>query len=637
MFSHFSAVALAVIVLWVTAGVGRALLQRIGTGGHGAQEELTLSVALGVGLLGGILLVVAAWVGPRWYALWGTIALLAIVSWPHIQRIPYLLHFALSEVLAEEPGRRRSLAAISFAALLVVLILLAIQPPSDYDSLTYHLQVPNLWLLRGRLFLPGDNYHTAFIGVNDILYLPLISVGGAAAAQVLNLLIFLLLPVGVFATAKVVAGDRVGRLAFWFVFGSPILIMTGVTPMVDVTLAFVLIMANLAALKAAAGSGNARYLVLAGGLLGVAAGVKYLGLLYGVALVPVLVAALVKIAKRSHVTALRALGFATLSAVVMVAPWAVKNVVLFENPVFPVLSAPRVEPWLRPFYPELKPVGVDPAVFTSLTFIREPFSLLRFIVAPATITSNANAQDAVPFWPLLFAPLALLAATRWRGAAVVLPAIGYGALVLGYSRYTNLRYFIPMIPGLTVGAAVVVWTVREQLSRPWRKLLWGVIALVSLPSGATLAHLYQQRRPVAYALGRESGRAFLHRYWETALLTGAAEWVNTHTPPGAEVAMLFESRGFYFKRTVREDINIRNWAYLAPFAHAPSCLEPLGVSYVLVNDGLRGYFKERGMSSAALREDAFTEFRRECLVLRYSNRDVSVYAVRKADGAQAQE
>jgi hypothetical protein len=636
ILQHLFTIAATLALLAVVIASGVAGLRRLAVAPDGAAEELTLGAALGIGIASSLLLIISFVIGPRWYSLWGGLALLALACGRDVVRLPGLLHACLQEVCGTQTQRRHHrMAATALALVLVALLLLALLPPTDWDSLAYHLQAPRQWLAQGRIFLPADNYHTVYVGISELLYLPLLSVGAASASQVLNVLILLLLPVGVFATARAVADDRAGRVAFWLVFGSPILLQTGVTPMVDVTLAFVLVAASLAALKAAVGDGEARSLILVGALLGVAAGVKYLFLIYTVALAPVVMVGLARIARRSRAAGARALGVTVAAWAVAVAPWAAKNTILLGNPVYPVLSAPRVEPWLRPLYPDLLPTAVNSGVFTVLTRIREPFSIRRLILAPASITSNANSEDSAPFWILFLAPLALLSPRRWKVAGVLVPPLMYTVLLLGYSRFTNLRYFIPVIPGLTVGAAVVVWMIRERLSRSSRSILFAAIAAMALPSVMAYWHMFEQQTPVAYAVGRESPRTFLHRYWETRALMPAVEWVNARTKPGARVILLFDARGFYFDREVREDINIRNWALLAPFAHAPGCLGDLGVSYVAVNDAGRRYFQRRGASMQLLQWDKFDEYRRDCLTLRYEHGGMQVYSMNRGNAGPA--
>jgi hypothetical protein len=628
ILQHLFTIAATLVLLAVVIASGVAGLRRLAVAPEGAAETLTLSAALGIGVVATALLIVSAVVGPHWYTLWGTLAALGFITRRNLAGLPELTRATFREVVGVSTrGRTKIVVIAALAVIVLALLLLAIQPPTDYDSLAYHLQVPRLWLAQARMFLPADNYHTAYVGVSEFLYLPLLSVGAATASQVLNVLILLLLPVGVFATARAVAGDQVARLAFWLVLGSPILLQTGVTPMVDVTLAFVLVAANLAALKATMGIGESRQLILAGALLGAAAGVKYLGLLYALALTPVLMVGLIKIARRSRAEAVRALGVAFAAWTFAVAPWAAKNMALLGNPVYPVLSGPRAEPWLRPLYPDVSPVGVDSGAFTALTRIREPLSLRRLILAPASITSNANSEDSTPFWILFLGPLALLSPWRWKAAAVVAPPLMYAALLLAYSHFSNLRYFIPVIPGLTIGAAMMVWMVRERLSQSSRPILYASVIAMALPSVMAYRHMFEQRTPVAYAVGRESPRTFLHRYWETAALMPAVEWINAKTEPDARVILLFDARGFYFDREVREDINIRNWVFLAPRAHAPGCLGGLGASYVILNQASQSYFSRRGADMGALQWPAFDRFRQECLILQYDHRGMRIYSL----------
>jgi hypothetical protein len=633
ILGHLSTIALAILLFCVIIAVGRSALSRLTKPPEGRAEDLAFAGAAGIGVVAAAFLGVSAVVGPHWYTLWGTLAVLGFVARHDLAALPDLVRSTVREVVGTSAREsRRRLAIVALLVIAVALVLLAIQPPSDYDSLAYHLQVPRQWLAQGRLFLPDDNYHTAFVGVSEFLYLPLLSVGAASASQVLNVLILLLLPVSVFATARTIAGARVGRVAFWLVFGSPILLQTGVTPMVDVTLTFVLIAANLAALKGATDEDGERKLILAGALLGVAAGVKYLGLLFAVALSPVMIVGLAVIARRSRAQAARALGVTFVAWMLGVAPWAVKNVIMLGNPVYPILSAPRVEPWLRPLYPDLSVKGADSEAFTTLTRIRQPFSLGRLLLAPASITSNANSEDSTPFWALFLAPVALLSAWRWKVAGVVVPSLLYMGLLLGYSRFSNLRYFIPAIPGLTVGAAVAVWMIRERLSRSGRPILFAVVAVLALPSALAYWHMVEQRAPVAYAVGRESARAFLGRYWETRGLMSVVAWVNAKAEPGAKVILLFDARGFYFDREVREDINIRNWALLEPFARGAGCLEDLGASFIVVNDASRRYFERRGASMQTLKWDAFDAFRRRCLTLRQEYGGMQVYELSRGNG-----
>ena len=101
-------------------------------------------------------------------------------------------------------------------------------------------------------------------------------------------------------------------------------------------------------------------------------------------------------------------------------------------------------------------------------------------------------------------------------------------------------------------------------------------------------------------------------------------------PAAAPVILLFEGRGFYFHSVVYEDILLRNWAYLAPFAQDGTCLAATGARYLIVNDDGRRYFLSRGVKQKELQWDRFAAFRDDCLQLRYRNPKFFVYELRPA-------
>jgi hypothetical protein len=619
-------VSVVVGLMAITIAVGRSILQRYIPCDSSATEEVLLALTVGVGVVATLMLIVAVVAGPHWYTLWGGLAAIAVATWRSLAGTPSLLRRASNELVHSWPQgtpRRAGVAAVIMLA--IAILLLTLTPPVDYDALAYHLRVPQQWLAQGRVFLPDDNYHTAFVGVNELLYLPLLSIGASSAPQVLNGILTLMVGVGVFAMAKVVAGARTAGLAFVLLFGSAILFVTGTTPMVDVTLALVLVSATLALVLAWDRPGGSRLVLIAGALTGVAMGVKYLGILYAVAMAPVFLMVAWRLSNRS----IRRSAFllsATVAAVFLVAaPWALKNVVLLGNPVFPFLSAPRVEPWLGGLYPELTPHEVNAEGLRALVQIRKPFSLRRFILAPSTITSGAYSEASAPFWVLFLAPFALMALPRWKATAVLAPPLIFGALLLSCWPYTNLRYLIPMIPGLTIGAAVIILLLHQRLGRIGRVSLIATVAILALPAPLTILHMSLDRASLAYVSGRESRQEYLHHYWETAQLMPAVEWVNANVDTSARVILLFEARGYYFKPHVLEDIDIRNWVYLSPFAHAPECLRATGATFVLVNNGMRAHFEGMGLDPFTLGWGTFEGVRHDCLRLRYERAEISIY------------
>ena len=106
------------------------------------------------------------------------------------------------------------------------------------------------------------------------------------------------------------------------------------------------------------------------------------------------------------------------------------------------------------------------------------------------------------------------------------------------------------------------------------------------------------------------------------------DWVNTNVPEDGTVLLLFEARGYYFKRRVIEDLAVRNWPYLRPLTESRSCLGSLGITHVVINQGNLRYFLARGMNADAVGWDRFEPFAARCLTPLYRTPNLAVYSAK---------
>jgi hypothetical protein len=629
LINHLAVLMSAVALIGITIATGKSVLRRTSFQSESVSMALVIATGLGVGFVGTLMLGIAL-VAADWLAIWGGLALLALAVRREIRALPSLMAGACRELLdVWQGGPARSALFLGVAALALAGIAIALSPPTDYDSLSYHLRVPQQWLEHGRAFLPADNLHTAFIGVAQCLYLPLLALGLPAAAQVLVFGLTLVSGLGVFALGRTLFSPRVGGVAALIFLATPLVWIAGTQPMVEMPLVLTLVGATVAIVSPDVGGGSARRLYLAAALIGVSFGIKYLGLLYGLALAPVMVL----VAWRRTGGSLRATfaigSRAALIAMLAASPWIAKNIVLFGNPVSPYLAAPRVEPWLRPLYPDLRPVGVDKAIYSVHRDMREPVTPARLFLQPEQLEADVDRHDSAPYLPLVLAPLALLLPSRRNVALALLPALAYVALVLAYSRYSSIRYLLPMLPGLSVSLAILYVAIASRLSRVGRGVMAATMLVLALPVPLAMITRIQWKQALPHALGRVSDSAVLDGYWDTADYMDVVRWTDAHVPDGAPVILLFEGRGFYFQSSVYEDILLRNWAYLAPFANDAHCLAATGARYIVLNNDGRRYFLSRGVRAAALQWDRFAPFRDRCLQERYENPKFTVYELRR--------
>jgi hypothetical protein len=255
-------------------------------------------------------------------------------------------------------------------------------------------------------------------------------------------------------------------------------------------------------------------LVLAGVFAGAAAGTKYFGA------VAALVLAIVAILTLRDRLSLRRVALAVGAAVVVAAPWYVKNAVLTGDPLYPFLRG-----WPN------EAARAD--AFDSVDNYGHGSSVLDLFVLPFRLLGDAQAFDRGEFMSpltLLFAPLALFI-PRGRSAIALVLAGCAAFLVIWFFGVQHARYLLPTLPVLAVLAALGALTFAST----GRLARWVTVAACAgaFASGAAITLVYSaQFLPVV--LGLESRESFLREntpYYE------GLEWLNARAPDAGGVAL----------------------------------------------------------------------------------------------------
>ena len=224
------------------------------------------------------------------------------------------------------------LLALVLAGLVALVGVLAPSDAYDWDSLAYHLAVPKLWLAAGRIEFVSSIHHSNFPFLVDNLYVWGEAWGGQAGAKAFS---WAYAGYGAFAIFGL-ARARYGATAGWWsavAFGTvPMVLWEAGTAYLDVSHALfgglgIWLAAGLTEpLPPGRGRSGVSEWVLPALLLGGAVGSKYTAL----QTLPILVVVLLLF--RARPSALLKMG---LVALVIGAPWYVRNVVHTGNPVYP--------------------------------------------------------------------------------------------------------------------------------------------------------------------------------------------------------------------------------------------------------------------------------------------------------------
>lgn len=617
MASHARDVLLVAFLLTVAYGIGRRALDLFPGLALRRGERLVFGVGLGMSVLGTALLAAAFVHVLHPIPIVLLLAAAAAMGRRPIRELPRELSSGTRNWWSRTPSGWRAAALAVTALAAIALFLQALLPPTDWDVLMYHLPVPKAFLDAGGLTVPIGNLHVAFAGLLHMLYVPLLAFGSPSAPALLSAACALLLAAATAVLADRFVGNRTSALALLLLWSTTVILLVSATARVDVALAFLLVLSTHAALAACESERTAEWLLLAGVTAGAAVAVKLTAALFAIALTPLVVWSVWQ-RSRGVVRGLPLVLCFGVPLLLVAAPWLIKNGVLLGAPFYPVIGGHRAPPWLAGLYPGGVPWSSVPhEAFRALAQVRQPFNFTDLIFHPARLTPEAEARHYVisPF--LILVPGALL--LRRARSALWLLVIGllFGALIVVPRGTTNLRYLLPAVPLLTIVAAAVA----DRLARwlPGARVGEGLLALgvvVALVPAARLeVSRIDRRRGLSYAVGTLTDRAYLASAPEPGFppLYAMSRYVNEHLEPRSRILMLFEARGWYFRRTVLQDNNLTNWPLLTPLLDRDPCLASTGITHVLVNAGVRFFYERRGLDPTVVRWPEFPRFERRCL------------------------
>lgn len=613
---HLFDLVVVAALLGLCTACGDLLLRWMAFRREEPLERLGFSVALGAGLVSTLILFLGLVDALRPIPIGVLLALLAWVSRREILGLPELSSNATRAARAVVDGPGGLMAAFVFAAVAFFMVVQALAPITDWDSLMYHVRVPAQFLERGAIFFPDDNLHVSRVGLIHLLYVPLLAAGAGSGPALLSVGLALLLAVVVVSLCLRLLAGRTAPACLALLWGSPLLILVAITPRTDVSLALYAFLAHALLLRLLVKGYDRTSFLLAAVLLGCAFAVKYQGAVYGVALLPLILR--VSLLAGDRAAAARAsLVFATLCLAVTL-PWLLKNLMLVGSPVYPFLADRILQPWLSAFYPSGPPPTLQAReLYDWIWQVRRPFNLSDFFFAPGRLTIEGEGIFYRGNPILLLLPLWMLFTRERVLNWLFAPALAYVAILLLVSPHTNLRYLVPALVPLTI---VAVHVVLETVGRAPAKLAKGLVivlaGVVLLPSADAMAYWTLRSRALEHAVGLTSGRDYLERYFIRGVVYHArmVRYVNRELPSDSRILMLFEARGHGIQPDVVQDNKGTNWPLLVDRLEEGGCLDASGFTHVLVNEGLLEYYARGGLELDVVSWPAFERFARRCFV-----------------------
>jgi hypothetical protein len=516
---------LLVFLAAAAACAGRRVLRALGPAGLDAPETTVAGATLGLGLmaLGAFALAAAGLLRP--WAVSLLLGALWLVGWTELG--------AVGESLRE--GARRAAARPWLCALIGLPLLAALwaclAPPHQYDSLVYHLALPQEYLRTGSLRPPEGLVFAHFPQNGEMLFSLALALGSDLLAQMLVWL----------ATALTIAwlltfGRRLTPAAPW----AAVLVAThtAVLALSSTTYVEPLVMlwttAALLAFEASQEGCDRPLLLLSAAAAGLALGTKYYAGLLCAAIV-------VRLVWRDRVRS--ALLFASV-VVALFSPWLIKNWLCVGNPVFPFLY--RIFPATRIGWTSELAAGY----FQVLTEYGHARGFLRDLAAlPVLLLRDplrfGGGMDVLGDlgWDLTLWlwPLGLWAAWKGRGPR------GLAALTLLYaagwfSTGVVLRFLTALAPALALLGAAGVAAWREKAGAPARALAAAAAGVLIAAHLFLFLYVHAVFGTERVLLALESRAEFLSKRLD---YYPCARYASEELAPGGDVLVVGEQRGYY--------------------------------------------------------------------------------------------
>ncbi|MBK8987880.1 MAG: glycosyltransferase family 39 protein [Chloroflexi bacterium] len=575
---------------WLAGCAGLLLLGRLRLTEEDAAARLVLALGIGLGLLAvafslfgfvGLFRPLTAWLfvlalGGVTFRRWRQpLLLLRQVGWPRPQ------------------NRLHWLILVYGAASLLFTFIMALTPVVAWDSLTYHLVGPKLYIEAGRFVHPLNIPQLGFPLLGQMHFtLGMLLVGDGVAPLFhfgYGLLALLLLV----SLSRQLFGAEAAWLSAAVLLSSPLLLTLMGWPYVDVTLLFY----TTAVFYAFIGWWQTRrtgWLIVIGLMLGFSGGLKYTAVA-----APIAVTLGIFWGSRKEgfqVFAGRLLPVGGI-AILLVLPWLAENYLTTGNPIYPFFRAQSLfwDEW-RAWWYNRPGTGL---------WATAPLSLL---LAPleATILDGTLAQDSYDgtIGPFILGLLFLLPLTwgkfsqptrRWATWLLLWAGVAFAFWLWGIARSALLLQVRLLLPAFALfallGGLALAGTQRwklPQLAVDWLVRVLISLTLLLLLVSQTLA--FWGLNPLPVVVGLESEARYLRRM--LGVYDEAITAVN-QLPPDAHVQFLWEARSYRCQVFCQPDPILDTWLHLTQFheynaAAVARVWQEAGVTHVLLYDaGLR--------------------------------------------------
>ncbi len=549
----------------------------------------------------------------------------------------------------EYEGSPLSRVLVCFTILALVLVIfsilvVALTPAVDWDSQSYHLNIPRRYVLAGGIVRVPFNMFANMPHYMELLYAFCLVLQDYVLAKLLHFGFGILVIILTYHFARKTFSRRVALLSLPILLFNEDVISSFALSFVDFALTFFYFL-SFTSLVHWLDSKKTSWLIVCGFLLGCCLGTK---LTIGLGLIPIgLIVGWTLFVKdrKDFRVSVKKFCYFTLALLIPFVPWLIKNEIYVGNPVYPLL------------YNIFGGEELSPALYSRWTHYLKagfgmPHTLLNYLILPWNVTIHGSrdfrlfGSTVTPLW-LICLPFVLVVPKGDRRVRLLIFVVGiYYLAWMFYIQY--VRYAFPVFCFVSILSAYVIEELflkpRSDIPGGLRKLMASfcitLITLTAVPlfSGRVLGSAVNY---LPVVLGNYNRKVFEYESNPNYFMF---EYINGKLPSDSRILFVWENRAFFSDRDVVADVHPVISHVFDMFGEWQSTREALsglkqrGITHILINTTLRAstpeYLSDEFHVDQAERrktergEALFEEFKNNCCEFLFRDNGLEIYRIR---------
>ncbi|OGS22836.1 MAG: hypothetical protein A2252_06160 [Elusimicrobia bacterium RIFOXYA2_FULL_39_19] len=528
-----------ILVLFVLAcGLGMKILQLLKADtAVDYPEKIAVSAGLGLGTYSLLFLGLGLFKVLYPSVIIGTILFLGVLTYDDVVSIVKYLSASLVKLLSSTVTYKNAFIALPFVIFLLLGLLVCFAPPTYYDSLVYHLALPDLYLKNHAITKIAFNLFSNFPQNIEMLFLIPLALNNDILANLIVFLMSLLCLYIMILLAKFYYDGKTALYASLLFIVTPSIILLSSSTYIEMGLCFFMLLALLAFIMHLQ-TGNDKLVLLSGIFSGLALGSKYLA---GMNIIAITLLFLIyKKWKKVPVY--------LLTAAIMYVPWGIKSLLFTGDPFFPFLQ----KIFINSNIPYLS--GTVSGYFELFNQYKINSNLLAytFKFPYALITEGVRFAGGFDVlggigWILFVILLpTLIFIKKFDRITTVLSVYLFVIFAIWFLTGQVLRFLVPLIPVLCVLSALGLKHLMEETGIKGKISAGLIIIMVMSSNFMLLMNVFDVTQPLNVAMGVEERENYLARQLNNY---DAVKYMNEKLPANSSIFFIGgEQRGYYCKQ-----------------------------------------------------------------------------------------